>query len=67
MSDMEPGVADAIEEVDYRWHLYATARNVIDQAQALTDFGNAFSDLRTWHPGYDANHGTLPWEREADA
>lgn len=57
-------VAECIEEVDYRWHQLRTAKTLPDQGQAALDLGNAVHDLRTWHPGYDEDRMTLPWERD---
>lgn len=58
--------AEALEEVDYRWHLYTHAKTLPEQGEALIALSNAWSDMRSWHPGFDGDHGTLPWEREAD-
>lgn len=57
-------MAEAIEEVNYRYHLLATAKTLPDQGQAIIDLSNAVSDLSTWHPGYDPETSTLPWERQ---
>lgn len=56
--------ADAIEEVYYQFNRLTSANDVLTQASALMDLNNAISDLVSWHPGYDINSGTLPYERE---
>lgn len=58
---------DAGEDADYAWDLYRNAKTLYDQAEALIKLANAMACLRTWLPGYDANSGTLPWERDDDA
>lgn len=56
------GIWAAIEEVDFRWSRYIRSRTPLQQADALTELANAWSDLRSWHPKTDIN-GMLPWER----
>lgn len=51
-------------DVDYFWKVFISASTPLSQATALVNLSNAFSDLRTYLPGYDYETGTLPWERE---
>lgn len=53
-------------EVAYAWHRFATAKTPTEQASAVVALSNAMSDLRSWLPGYDSEHDTMPWEREED-
>lgn len=65
LAALEP-VWAALDEVHYRWHLLAHSRNILDQSDALLQVSNTLHDLTTWHPGYEYNSGTLPWERDTD-
>ncbi len=51
-------------DVDYWWHQFTHARDLLTQAGTLVELSNKMHDLRTWLPGYDYESGTLPWERE---
>lgn len=56
-------IADLIEEIDYNFESYSSARDLVTQAHYLTKLRDNVSDLKTWHAGYDLRTGTLPWER----
>jgi hypothetical protein len=56
--------ADALEEAHYAWTMYSTAKTLSEQASYFVRLSNAMGDLSSWHPGYDQNYQTLPWERE---
>lgn len=62
-SRLDDGIYEALEEVDYYFNLYMQSQSVYDKARYFVALSNAMSDLRTWHPGYDADTHTLPWER----
>ena len=68
MTTPEPlsGSLESLENVVYYFDLYAQAENVADQAGYLIELSNAVDDLRSFHPGYDLDSGTMPWEREED-
>lgn len=55
---------EAIEELHYRWMLFANAKNQLDAADALVTLANAMHDVASYHPGWDIDTGTMPWERE---
>lgn len=60
--------ADAIEEVAYRFDMLTQPNSsLVNQAHHLMKLADAVGDLKSWHPGYDANKGTLPYEREDEA
>lgn len=61
-----PGSLESLENVVYYFDLYARAESVADQAGYLIELSNAVDDLRSFHPGYDLDSGTMPWEREED-
>lgn len=63
---MLEAVAEAIEEVDYRMHLLANAKTIMDMGEAMSQLYDAISQLNSWHPGYSYDGATLPWERKAD-
>lgn len=48
------GIWEAIEEMDFRWTRFIRAATPLQQADALTELANAWSDLRSWHP-WDGN------------
>lgn len=41
-----------------------THSSPIEIASYMVDLSNALSDLKTFLPGYDWEHGTIPWDRE---
>lgn len=57
---------DAIEAVDIAWSSWVDATHPIVAAHALADLAERFSDLRSWHPSYDADDGLLDWERDEE-
>lgn len=66
-SDMRTVPVDLIEDVHYHYASYVAGGRLDNQARHLTELANKVSDLSSWHPGYDMNSGTLPWERDDDA
>lgn len=56
--------ADAIESAAAAWDCLSNASSPIDAAFAMTRLNDAMSDLVTWHPEYDSETHTLPFERE---
>lgn len=61
-----PGSLDALEEVVYRYEQFAEAASPSRAASALVALGDAISDLKSFHPGWDFETGTMPWDREED-
>lgn len=59
-----PGSLESLENVVYLFDLYARAENLAAQAAYLVELSNAVDDLRSFHPGYDLDTGTMPWDRE---
>ena len=59
-----PGSLDALETVIYTFDRYVEAGTVGQQASYLVELINAMEDLRTFHPGYEVESGTMPWDRE---
>ncbi len=59
--------ADLIEDIHYHLSIYDTATSKSRSGHHLTELHNKVSDLTTWHPGHDVEHGTMPWEREDEA
>lgn len=56
---------DAIEEVAYRFAMFTQPNSdMVNRAHHLMKLAEAVSDLKSWHPEYDADKGTLPYERE---
>lgn len=55
---------EAALDVVYWADRYMHTREPIDQANALVELHNHISDLKTWLPGYDAESGTMPWDKE---
>lgn len=59
--------ADAIEEVYYHFQCYTQANSdLVNRAHHLMELQNAVGDLASFHPGYDIDSGTMPYEREDD-
>jgi hypothetical protein len=54
---------EALEEVHYRHEILLKAKTLTDMGQAAIDLSNAMSDLASYHPGYDPETSTLPWQR----
>lgn len=63
-SNETPGWVDAAEWADYYWHQYKNAGSLAEQNTAFERLSNHMHDLRTWLPGYEYEHDTLPWQRE---
>ena len=56
---------DAIEAAIYAWQAFdRRGASAVELAAATVDLSNAMSDLMSWHPGYDIETGTMPWERD---
>lgn len=63
----DDGVAvpeDVLSDVIYCWRLYEAASTVGDQAVRYTALAETMADLTSYHPGWDFNHDTMPWDRE---
>lgn len=56
--------AELIEEIQYHLHMYDNSKSKANAGHHLVELFNRVGDLSTYHPGYDENAGTLPWERE---
>lgn len=61
-----PRSLDALENVVYYFDRYTSAQTLKDQAGHLIELSNAVSGLRSFHPGYDPDSNTMPWDREDD-
>lgn len=59
-----PGSLGSLENVVYYFDLYVHADSVLERAEYLVELSNAVDDLRSFHPGYDLDTGTMPWDRE---
>lgn len=57
---------DALYEVAYDWWRFRQASDPVSAADALVKLANSMSDLLSWHPAWDAETGTWPWEREEE-
>ena len=57
-------LAEAADTVEWRWSLFAAAKDPVSQASALVELANAISDLGTFIPGYNAETGDV--ERPGD-
>ena len=55
-----------LEAVIYEWRSYTAATDPIVQAKHLLDLNSAMQDLTSFHPGWDYQHDTMPWERDED-
>jgi len=53
-----------IEDISWHFQCYCKSKDLRARADHLTKLSNDISDLQTYHPGYDYNSGTMPWERE---
>lgn len=62
--DTLPGSLEALTEVLYAWDMYTDAKTVTDQAHWLGKLADHMGDLRSYHPEWDWEHGTMPWDRE---
>lgn len=60
-------IYEALNEADYRFQMFVTTKDMLNQAHHLTELSNAMGDLRSWHPSYDSDTGTMGWERDDDA
>lgn len=57
---------DLIADIAYSWWQWQRATHPLERAQPLIDLSNRLSDLRSYHPRWDIETGTMPWEREED-
>jgi hypothetical protein len=62
--DTLPGSLDALTEVLYSWDRYTSADNPLSQAKWLIHLQDNLSDLRSFHPDWEWETGTMPWDRE---
>jgi hypothetical protein len=58
--------ADLIEDIHYHLTCFDKATSQTNAGHHLIELWNKVGDLTSWHPGFDANSGTLPWERGDD-
>lgn len=58
--------ADLIESIDYFLTSFDKSRTHTNAGYNLIELFNAVSELKSWHPGYDIDTGTLPYEREEE-
>ncbi len=49
---------------DAAWDRFATARDPLSQASAISALQDAMSDLASWLPGYDPELGRVPYDDE---
>ena len=54
---------ELIEDIQYHLHMYDNSKSRANAGHHLVKLFNRVGDLTTYHSGYDANTGTLPWER----
>lgn len=60
-----PVTVGALEEVIYHFQMYVRdGGSLINRAHHLVELQNAVGDLSSYHPGYNVDNGTMPWERE---
>lgn len=57
---------DAIEAVCRAYDEFRDSRSPVEAAYAITSLNDRVSDLRTYHPGYDIEDGTMPYDRETE-
>ena len=55
---------DCIEAVARAFDEFSEARGPVSQATALAELNDRIFDLKTYHPGYDFNSGTMPYDRD---
>lgn len=53
-----------IENIGHHLDSFDVATSKITSAYHLMHLNDSVSDLKSFHPGYDSNTGTLPYERE---
>lgn len=63
-TELLPGALDAAENVLYYIDQLRDAKTLGEQADAFVALQNAASDLKSFHPEFDLNSGTMPWDRE---
>ncbi|UVG35109.1 hypothetical protein SEA_CECE_58 [Microbacterium phage Cece] len=63
-TELLPGALDAAEYVLYHIDQLRDAKTLGEQADAFVALQNAAADLKSFHPEFDANNGTMPWDRE---
>ena len=56
--------ASLVEDIHYHLSRYDGATSKTDAGRHLANLWSAVHDLTSWHPGYDINSGTMPWERD---
>lgn len=55
----EDGVLDCIERVFHETNGLGDAKTISEQGSAFNELSNAVSDLVSWHPRYDWEHGVM--------
>ena len=66
VSELLGDALDAVADVLYRYDQFVDATTELNRATRLVDLNNAVDDLRSWHPGFDADTDTMPWDRNED-
>ena len=56
--------AELIEDIKYHLNRFDESKSRANAGHHLIELFNKVGDLTSWHPGYDADTGTLPYERE---
>lgn len=54
----------AIEALHHAFETWSTSTTPTGQASALVDLTNALGDMFSWHPGWEVETATMPWQRE---
>jgi len=65
--DYDDGLAapvGLIEDIIYKFDQYANTATELERARLLLSLNDNITSLKTWHPGYDYDYGTMPWERD---
>lgn len=60
----KPGCLDALTEVIYQWQRFTLATDQLSSAMALVELNNAMSDLKSFHPDWNIENDTMPWDLE---
>lgn len=64
--DMVAIPQDLIEDIHYHLSRYDSSTSRTNAGFHLTQLSDKISDLKTWHPTFDVNTGTIAYEREND-
>lgn len=55
---------EVFDDVVYHFECYYNARTPQAQAHQLVKLAEAVGTMKTWHPGYDLEYDTMPWDRD---